>query len=104
MRERERVRVRRYLALLLAFTMIFTSSSMNVLAATIIGGYKNRDKGQTTVGESETTVETEIQGTEIQETEAPETGEDGTEIRKNVVIIFLQRYCAFERSCVKIKL
>ena len=99
MRERERVRVRRYLALLLAFTMIFTSSSMNVLAATIVGGYKNRDKGQTTVGESETTVETEIQ-----ETEAPETGEDGTEIRKNVVIIFLQRYCAFERSCVKIKL
>ena len=72
---------------------------MNVLAATIVGGYKNRDKGQTTVGESETTVETEIQ-----ETEAPETGEDGTEIRKNVVIIFLQRYCAFERSCVKIKL
>lgn len=77
---RERERVRRYLALLLAFTMIFTSSSMNVLAATIVGGYKNSDKSQTTVEESETTVETEAQ-----ETEASETNEDGTEIRKNVV-------------------
>ena len=77
---RERERVRRYLALLLAFTMIFTSSSMNVLAATIVGGYKNSDKSQTTVEESETTVETEAP-----ETEAPETNEDGTEIRKNVV-------------------
>lgn len=77
---RERERVRRYLALLLAFTMIFTSSSMNVLAATIVGGYKNSDKSQTTVEESETTVETEAP-----ETEAPETNEDGTEVRKNLV-------------------
>ena len=77
---REREKVRRYLALLLAFAMIFTSSSMNVLAATIVGGYKNSDKSQTTVEESETTVETEVQ-----ETEASETDEDGTEIRKNVV-------------------
>ena len=77
---RERERVRRYLALLLAFTMIFTSSSMNVLAATIVGGYKNSDKSQTTVEESETTVETETP-----ETEAPETNEDGTEVRKNLV-------------------
>lgn len=77
---REREKVRRYLALLLAFAMIFTSSSMNVLAATIVGGYKNSDKSQTTVEESETTVETEVQ-----ETEASETDEDGMEIRKNVV-------------------
>ena len=74
---RERERLRRYLALLLAFIMIFTSSSMNVLAATVVGGYKNSDNSQATTEESETSAETEAQ--------AQETNENGEAIRKNIV-------------------
>ena len=80
---RERERVKRYLALLLAFTMIFTSSSMNVLAATVVGGYKNSNKSQITTEESETSVETEAQETQVPETEETDAG-----IRKNIVTFF----------------
>ena len=71
-------RAKRFLALLLAFTMIFTSSSMNVLAATIVGGYKNSNK-QTEAGD-DTQAETQAPGTQ-----AAETNEDGSEVRQNTV-------------------
>ena len=70
---RRKERAKRFLALLLAFTMIFTSSSMNVLAATIVGGYKNSNK-QTEAGD-----DTQA------ETQAAETNEDGSEVRQNTV-------------------
>ena len=71
---RKKERAKRFLALLLAFTMIFTSSSMNVLAATIVGGYKNGNK-QTEAGDD----------TQAPETQAAETNEDGSEVRQNTV-------------------
>ena len=71
---RRKERAKRFLALLLAFTMIFTSSSMNVLAATIVGGYKNSNK-QTEAGDD----------TQASETQAAETNEDGSEVRQNTV-------------------
>ena len=58
--------------------MIFTSSSMNVLAATIVGGYKNSNK-QTEAGD-DTQAETQAS-----ETQAAETNEDGSEVRQNTV-------------------
>ena len=75
---RRKERAKRFLALLLAFTMIFTSSSMNVLAATIVGGYKNGNK-QTEAGD-DTQAETQAS-----ETQAAETNEDGSEVRQNTV-------------------
>ena len=75
---RRKERAKRFLALLLAFTMIFTSSSMNVLAATIVGGYKNSNK-QTEAGD-DTQAETQAS-----ETQAAETNEDGSEVRQNTV-------------------
>ena len=75
---KKKERAKRFLALLLAFTMIFTSSSMNVLAATIVGGYKNGNK-QTEAGD-DTQAETQAP-----ETQAAETNEDGLEVRQNTV-------------------
>ena len=76
---RGKEKAKRFLALLLAFSMIFTSSSMNVLAATIIGGYKNSDKQTTEVGDADQSE------TQASETQTPETNEDGTEVRLNTV-------------------
>ena len=75
---RRKERAKRFLALLLVFTMIFTSSSMNVLAAAIVGGYKNSNK-QTEAGD-DAQAENQVSETQAAEsTQSEATTEAPTE-------------------------